>query len=104
MRKHNKTHERKLGRGVVVTGSIAFDYIMRFDGRFGDQILAEKLDVINISFLAHRLEKKHGGCGANIAYTLALLGLRPRLVASVGGDFQEYRAALERVGVDLDAV
>lgn len=83
---------------------MAFDYIMRFDGRFGDQIHSEKLDVINISFLAHRLEKKRGGCGGNIAYTLALLGLRPRLVASVGEDCQEYRDALERVGVDLAAV
>ncbi len=88
----------------MVSGSVAFDVILAFPGRFQDHILPDKLHVINISFLVERLSKQHGGCGGNVAYNLALLGERPRLVAAVGGDFADYRRALSEQGVDLAGV
>ena len=62
---------------IVVTGSVAFDYIMSFPGRFTDHILPDKLDSISLSFLVDEMRKVYGGCAPNIAYTLALLGERP---------------------------
>jgi len=91
-----------MGR-IAVTGSVAFDTIMVFPGRFGDHILPEKTHLINVSFLVNRLERRRGGTGANIAYTLALLGERPMLCAAVGSDFTEYGASLSRTGVDTSA-
>lgn len=87
---------------VVVTGSVAFDYLMRFPGRFTEHILPDQLEHISLSFLVDEMHRRRGGTAANIAYTLALLGERPRLMATVGQDFGEYRAALEAVGVDTD--
>ncbi len=89
---------------IVVAGSLAFDHIMTFPGLFKDHILPDKLHVINISFLVDRLERKRGGCGGNVAYSLALLGERPRLVATAGHDFGEYRAFLDAKGVDTGGV
>src|SRR5437867_719000 len=85
---------------VAVTGSVAFDTIMVFRGRFADHILADKTHLINVSFLVDSLERRRGGTAANIAYTLALLGERPLLCAAVGNDFDEYDAALRAAGVD----
>lgn len=87
---------------VVVTGSIAFDYLMHFPGRFTEHILPDQLDHISLSFLVDDMRRRRGGTAANIAYSLALLGERPRLMATVGQDFAEYRAALEAIGVDTD--
>src|ERR1019366_1698935 len=92
-----------MGR-IAVTGSVAFDTIMVFPGRFGDHILPDKTHLINVSFLVNQLEKRRGGTAANIAYTLALLGERPLLCAAVGNDFTQYGAALSRSGVDTSAV
>ncbi len=89
---------------IVVSGSVAFDVILAFPGRFQDHILPDKLHVINISFLVEKLSKQRGGCGGNVAYNLALLGERPRLVAAVGGDFGEYERWLADHGVDLAGV
>lgn len=89
---------------IVVSGSVAFDVILAFPGRFQDHILPDKLHVINISFLVEKLSKQRGGCGGNVAYSLALLGERPRLVAAVGGDFGDYQSALAGAGVDLTGV
>jgi adenosine kinase len=89
---------------IAVTGSIAFDYLMQFPGLFHEHILAEKLDTISVSFLVDSLKKVRGGCAANIAYSLALLGERPLLVGAAGGDFQEYGLALEKAGVDTSGV
>jgi adenosine kinase len=89
---------------IVVTGSIAFDYLMRFPGQFRDHLIADKLDQISVSFLVESLAKQRGGVGANIAYNLALLGERPLLMGTAGMDFTEYRAALEAMGVDTSAV
>jgi adenosine kinase len=85
---------------TVVTGSFAFDYIMRFPGRFTDHILPDKLDSISLSFLVDDMRKVRGGCAPNIAYSLALLGERPRLMAAAGPDASEYKDWLEDNGVD----
>ena len=80
---------------IFVTGSIAYDYIMVFPGRFRDHILPDKMHVLSVSFLVDSLTRLRGGTGANIAYNLGLLGERPVLVGTVGDDFAEYRAWLE---------
>jgi len=90
---------------IVVTGSIAYDYIMSFPGYFKDHVLSDKVaDSINLSFLVDRMVRRRGGVASNIAYSLALLGERPLLMGSVGQDFGDYRAWLESHGVDTSAV
>lgn len=91
-------------KGIAVTGSLAFDLIMDFPGNFKDHILPEKLHVINISFLVGDLKKQRGGCAANIAYTLALLGETPRVIAAAGKDFGEYADWLAGHGVDVGGI
>ncbi len=85
---------------ILLTGSVAFDYIMHFPGFFKDHILLDRLDSISLSFLVESMVRLRGGIAPNIAYTLALLGGRPRLWAAVGEDFEEYRTWLEKNGVD----
>ena len=85
---------------IVVTGSVAFDYIMSFPGHFREHILVDKLDSISLSFLVDDMRRVYGGCAPNIAYSLALLGERPRLMASAGLDAGEYRDWLNDQGVD----
>ncbi|MFC1464585.1 MAG: carbohydrate kinase family protein [Candidatus Brachytrichaceae bacterium NZ_4S206] len=85
---------------IVVTGSIAYDYLMTFPGSFSEHILPEHMARVSLSFLVDSMERRRGGCGPNIAYTLALLGERPRLMGAAGQDFDEYREWLESVGVD----
>ena len=87
-----------------VTGSIATDYLMTFPGRFSEQLVADQLDRVSLSFLVDELEVRRGGVAANIAYNMALLGLRPRLMGTVGQDFEEYRAWLEQQGIDTSLV
>jgi adenosine kinase len=89
---------------IVVTGSIAYDYIMSFPGRFRDHILPEQLDNLSLSFLVDSMKKQRGGTAANIAYNLALLGERPCVMATAGQDFGEYRVWLEEHGVDTSAI
>jgi adenosine kinase len=90
---------------IAVTGSVAFDTIMEFGGRFGDHILPEKTNELNVAFLVERLEKRRGGTATNICFSMALLGEQPLLCAAVGGgDFFEYRAAMEFEGVDTSTV
>jgi adenosine kinase len=90
---------------IAVTGSVAFDTIMEFAGRFGDHILPEKTNQLNVAFLVERLEKRRGGTAANIAFSMAMLGERPLLCAAVGaGDFVDYASALEAEGVDTSGV
>jgi adenosine kinase len=86
---------------IAVTGSVAYDTIMVFGGRFADHILSDQAHILNVSFLVDRIEKRRGGTAANIAYNLALLGERPLLCAAVGNDFTEYGAALSAAGVDI---
>jgi len=89
---------------VLVAGSLAFDQIMDFPGHFKDHILPEKIHMISISFLVEDFRKQRGGCSGNIAYTLALLGERPSLLAAAGKDFGEYRQWLVDQGIGVDAV
>ena len=89
---------------IVVTGSIAYDYLMSFPGKFTEHILAEHLERISLSFLVDTMDKRRGGCAPNIAYTLALLGEQPRVMATAGQDFPEYRAWLDAAGIDTSLV
>ncbi|MFI7502384.1 carbohydrate kinase family protein [Streptomyces sp. NPDC049687] len=89
---------------VAVTGSIATDHLMTFPARITDQLLADRLDRVSLSFLVDSLEIREGGVAANIAYGLALLGHRPLLVGAVGADFEAYGARLAALGVDTAAV
>jgi adenosine kinase len=92
------------GPEILVTGSLAFDHIMDFPGNFKDHILPDKMHVINLSFLVGELKKQRGGCAANIAYSLALLEERARVLAAAGGDFAEYRNWLVGEGVLVDGI
>ncbi len=89
---------------IIVSGSIAYDYLMRFPGRFTEHFIKEHLFEISLSFLVEEMTKHWGGVAANIAYSMALLGLRPKLMGTVGRDFGDYRAWLEAVGVDTSTV
>jgi adenosine kinase len=89
---------------IVITGSIAFDYLMSFPGKFTEHFLPEHMNRISLSFLVDTMDRRRGGCAPNIAYTLALLGERPRLMAAAGEDFGEYRQWLEAAGVDTSLV
>lgn len=89
---------------IVLAGSIAFDYLMKFPGRFTDHILPEKLSSISLSFLVESMTRLRGGIAPNIAYNFALLGGRARLFATVGEDFEDYRLWLESRGVDTSLV
>jgi len=86
---------------IAVTGSVAFDTIMVYPGRFRDHILPDLSHVLNLSFQVDHLQRRRGGTAANISYTLALLGERPSLCAAVGAeDFAQYGRDLEASGVD----
>ncbi len=89
---------------ILVTGSIATDHLMTFEGRFADSLLVEQLDKISVSFLADSLDIRRGGVGANISFGLAALGQRPILVDAVGKDFDDYQTWLVDHGVDCDHV
>jgi len=89
---------------VVISASIAFDYIMAFGGSFADHIIPDKTHVISVSFLVDSLRKQRGGCAGNTAYSLALLGTSSTLIGAVGSDFAPYREAMDRLGVDLSAL
>lgn len=85
---------------VVASGSVAFDYIFTFRGRFADQIVSDKTHAINLSFLVDTMEKRRGGVAANYAYTLVLLGHPVAVLATAGEDAADYREWLEGMGVD----
>ena len=89
---------------TVVTGSIAYDYLMSFPGRFTEHFLPEHMERVSLSFLVDTMDKRRGGCAPNIAYTLALLGERPYLMAAAGQDFEEYRRWLEAARIDTSLV
>ncbi len=89
---------------IVITGSIAFDYLMSFPGNFLDHIKPDRLQKLSLSFLVDEMRKQRGGCAPNIAYTLALLGERPLIMGTAGRDFEDYRAWLEAQGVDTSAI
>ncbi len=88
----------------VITGSVAYDYLMRFPGRFRDHILPENLDSLSVSFLADSMQRGRGGVAANIAYTMRLLGGNPVIMATVGNDFGDYRQWLESHGLTTEQI
>ena len=89
---------------IVVTGSIAYDYLMSFPGTFTEHLLPDHLSRVSLSFLVDSMDKRRGGCAPNIAYTLALLGERPILMGTAGQDFGEYRQWLNGAGIDTSLV
>jgi len=89
---------------IVVTGSIAYDYLMTFPGHFSEHFLPDEIDHLSVSFLVDEMRRQRGGVATNIAYNLALLGERPRVMATVGQDFDEYRIWLEAQGVDTSLI
>jgi adenosine kinase len=89
---------------VAVTGSIATDHLMHFPGKFGEQIVADQIHRLSLSFLVDDLVVRRGGIGANIAFGMGVLGAAPVLVGAVGNDFADYRSWLERHGVDCGGV
>jgi adenosine kinase len=89
---------------IVITGSIAYDYLMHFPGDFLDHVKPDRIQKLSLSFLVDDMIKQRGGCAPNIAYTLALLGERPLILGTAGEDFPEYGAWLESQGVDTSAI
>ncbi len=89
---------------ALICGSIAYDNIMVFQGRFKEHILPDQIHILNVSFLVPDLRREFGGCAGNVAYNLRLLGGEPRILATAGTDFGPYRAWLAGQGVDLGGV
>ena len=89
---------------LIVTGSIAYDYLMSFPGKFTDHLLPEHLQRVSLSFLVDTMDKRRGGCGPNIAYTIGLLGERPYLMATAGQDAPEYLAWMNGANIDTSLV
>ena len=89
-----------MSRRVLISGSVAFDTIMVFDGYFKDHILADKVHMLNVAFLTPRLKREFGGCAANIAYNLKMLGGEPIVLATVGHDGGDYLERIAALGID----
>lgn len=85
---------------IIVTGSLAYDYIMNFPGKFSDHILPDKVHMLTVSFLVDSMRRLRGGTAGNVAFNLALLGHKPLVVSAAGQDFGEYRQVTEPLGVD----
>ncbi|MEZ0306606.1 MAG: carbohydrate kinase family protein [Ramlibacter sp.] len=89
---------------TVICGSLAFDTIMSFEGRFAEQIMPDQLHILNVSFLVPQLRRDFGGCAGNIAYSLKLLGGQPLPMATVGSDGAGYIARLKTLGISAEFV
>lgn len=89
---------------ILITGSLAFDQIMDFPGKFSDHIMPDKIHMLNISFLVKKMRKGFGGTAGNIAYTLSLLGINCSVLGVVGADFVPYRKFLEKNRVDTSYI
>src|SRR5512139_1493516 len=89
---------------ILVSGSLAYDRIMNFPGRFVDHILPEKIHILNVCFMVNGLTERFGGTAGNIAYNLALLGENPVILATAGKDFGPYREWLGKLGLPLEGI
>lgn len=89
---------------AVICGSLAFDTIMTFEGRFAEQIMPEQLHILNVSFLVPALRRDFGGCAGNIAYALKQLGGEPLPMAALGSDGADYLARLREQGISTEFV
>lgn len=87
---------------ILVSGSMAYDRIMDFSGRFSDHIVPDKIQMINVSFTVNSLKENFGGTAGNIAYSLSLLGEKPRIVASIGHDYHRYFQWLNQHQISTD--
>jgi adenosine kinase len=95
---------QRQARRIFVSGSLAYDRIMDFPGRFVDHILPEKIHILNVCFMVNGLTERFGGTAGNIAYNLALLGERPLILATAGRDFGAYRERLAQLGLPLTGI
>lgn len=89
---------------VLICGSMAFDTIMLFEGRFKERILADQVHILNVSFLVPSLRKDWGGCAGNIAYSMNMLGGQPVPMATIGADGNGYLQRLQNLGIDTSCV
>ncbi len=89
---------------ALISGSLAYDTVMVFNGRFREAILPDRIHMLNVSFLVPGLRRNFGGCAGNIAYNAHLLGVDSRIIAAVGDDFDSYETWLRRHGLRLDHV
>src|SRR4051812_7138891 len=85
---------------TLICGSIAYDNIMVFQGRFKEQILPDQIHILNVAFLVPELRREFGGCAGNIAYNLKLLGGEPVIMATVGEDHAPYAARFDKLGIE----
>jgi adenosine kinase len=88
----------------LICGSIAYDTIMNFEGKFADQILPEQIHILNVAFLVPTMRREFGGCAGNIAYNLSLLGGDPIIMATVGSDATSYMKRLEKLKIDASHI
>jgi len=89
---------------LIITGTIAYDYVMDFPGKFGDHILPDKIHKINLSFNVNKFAKRRGGTAGNVSYSLGLLRVPHILLSTAGKDFQEYKEDFLKLGINLDYV
>ncbi len=90
---------------ILVTGSIAYDRIMNFDGYFKDNIIPNQIHNLNISFFVHKLRESYGGTAGNIAYNLSLLGIKPHILTNVGTkDFKNYETWLKKNNINTSLI
>ena len=89
---------------IFVSGSLAYDRIMNFDGRFSDHILPDKIHVLNVCFTVNGMKENFGGTAGNIAYALALLGEKPIILSSIGHDHEKYFAWLHKNNIHTDTI
>ena len=89
---------------IFISGSMAYDRIMNFPGKFEDHILPEKIHMLNVSFTVQDLSEKYGGTAGNIAYSLALLGEKPLILATVGQDFDRYEQWLKKNNLSMEGI
>jgi adenosine kinase len=93
-----------MNKTTLICGSLAFDKIMQYHGRFGETLLADQLHRVNVSFLVPTLRTEYGGCSANIAYNLKMLGGDPLIMATIGQDGGEYLERFESLGIETRAI
>src|SRR5690606_35324931 len=93
-----------MSRRVLISGSVAYDTIMVFEGHFRDHILPDRVHMLNVAFLTPRLKREFGGCAANIAYNLVGLGGHPVVLATIGRDGDDYLSRLGALGIDVSQV
>lgn len=89
---------------ILVSGSLAYDRILNYNGRFADNILKDKIHTLSVSFVVDKMEESFGGTAGNIAYSLMLLGETPRIVSTAGNDFGAYAAWLTKCGIDTASI